>query len=429
MKRLQCILLALLTLSACSSDRNSILKVYNWSTYIDESVIPEFEQWYEEQTGEKVTVIYQTFDVLESMLSKIEKGHEDYDVVCPSDYMIERMLRSNLLLPLDRNFGETPDYIGCVSPFITGYFNRIDAPGYNPSDYIAGYMWGTTGILYNARYVTDEEASSWEILRNPKFKDRIFIKDAARDVASQLIIHTHIDDIEAGRVTRDELMLDYSDSTLAAVEAFLNEAKQYAAGWEADFGKEQMIKERGWVNLNWSGDSQWAIVEAAEVGVDLRFSCPKEGYTIFFDGWVIPKYAGNVKAANYWIDYMCRPDVALRNSDATGYVSCIADSSVLEALTDPELEPLDASYFFGPEAAEARLDPVMYPDASDISRSAMEHDWGEQTEKLISMWSRIKGSDANYLTVIVIGAAVLLLAFVGIRKKSGGKKKRHGRRR
>ena len=111
MKRILISLAAVALLAGCSEDRSQILKVYNWSDYIDEAVIPEFEEWYEAQTGEKVKVIYQTFDINETMLSKIEKGHEDYDVVCPSDYIIERMLQNDLLLPLNRDFGSTPNYI------------------------------------------------------------------------------------------------------------------------------------------------------------------------------------------------------------------------------------------------------------------------------------------------------------------------------
>ena len=86
-----------LALAGCSSDRDNILKVYNWADYIDEELLIEFEQWYKEQTGEEVKIIYQTFDINETMLSKVELGHEDYDVVCPSDYIIERMLKNNLL--------------------------------------------------------------------------------------------------------------------------------------------------------------------------------------------------------------------------------------------------------------------------------------------------------------------------------------------
>ena len=101
MKKFLFATLTALLLWGCSEDRNNILKVYNWADYIDEELIGEFEQWYEEQTGEKVEVVYQTFDINETMLSKIELGHEDYDVACPSDYIIERMLRNNLLLPIN----------------------------------------------------------------------------------------------------------------------------------------------------------------------------------------------------------------------------------------------------------------------------------------------------------------------------------------
>lgn len=431
MKRFASILTAVLILAGCSSDRSKELKVYNWSTYIDETLIEEFEQWYLEQTGEEVRVIYQTFDVLETMLSKIEKGHEDYDVVCPSDYIIERMLQQDLLLPIDTTvFGDTPNYIAAnVSPFIKGYFDKIAGNGKNANDYAVGYMWGTTGILYNAKYVTDEEASTWEILHNPKFAGKIFIKDSARDVSSQILFCVRQDDLLNGTVTADGLMLDSSDESLAKVEGWLNDAKQYIAGWEADFGKEQMIMERGWVNVNWSGDSEWAIEEAAEVGVDLRFATPKEGFTIFFDGWVIPKYARNTKAANYWINFLSRQDIAIRNADEIGYVSCIGGQEVLDYFTDDSFDPIDVSYFFGAEADSVRINPVLYPDIEDVNRSAMEHDWGQDTEKLIAMWSRVKGSNANATTVIVIAAVVAVLIFLIVRSRVAASRKKKSHRR
>ena len=119
MKKLLLTALSAILFFGCAEERNNILKVYNWADYIDEELIGEFEQWYEEQTGEKVEIIYQTFDINETMLSKIELGHEDYDVVCPSDYIIERMLKNDLLIPIDRDFGDTPNYIDNVAPYIT----------------------------------------------------------------------------------------------------------------------------------------------------------------------------------------------------------------------------------------------------------------------------------------------------------------------
>ena len=427
MKKLILAAAAALMLAGCSSDRATVLKVYNWSDYIDEDVISEFEKWYEAETGEKVTVIYQTFDINETMLSKIEKGHEDYDVVCPSDYIIEQMLQNDMLLPIDRDFGHTPNYIDDnLSPYIRSQFDKMEGNGKNANDYAVGYMWGTTGILYNAKYVTPEEASTWDVVRNPKFKDKIFIKDSARDVYSQIILKVREKDLAEGKVTMDELMNYTSDEDIAAVEAYMKKVKELVAGWEADFGKDQMVQEQGWVNLTWSGDAVWAIDEAAELGVDLRFALPEEGFTVWFDGWVIPKYAENVKAAKYWINFMSRPDIVIRNVDVTGYVSCCGAPEVMEEFTDEEsFDPIDVTYFFGEGADSVALDPVLYPAKEDIERSAMEHYWGGETHKLIEMWSRVKGDNASYVTYIIIGAvaAVIIFGILAARARKNRRKK------
>ena len=413
-----------------TGNRSQILKVYNWSDYLDMTVIQDFEQWYEEQTGEPVRVIYQTFDVNETMLSKIEKGHEDFDVVCPSDYIIERMLVGDMLLPINKDFGDTPNYIDDnMSPYVRDCFNLIEGGGKNANDYAVGYMWGTTGIIYNAKYVTEEEASSWDILRNPKFADKIFIKDSARDVFSQIILYLRQDDIKSGKVTLDDLMHDSSDEAIADVEAFMKQVKPLVAGWEADFGKDQMVQERGWISLNWSGDGVWTAEQAKPLGVDLRFANPKEGFTVWFDGWVIPKYAQNVKAASYWINFMSRPDIVIRNVDETGYVSASGSLEVLDAFVDDEYEPLDLTYFFGPQADSVRTNPVLYPDRGTIERAAMEHDWGDRTPDLVAMWSRVKGENANLTTIIVIGSVLLVLVGVAVYRRITGKKKKSHRRR
>ena len=428
MKKSLTLLAAAALLCGCAQDRSQILKVYNWSDYIDETVIEEFESWYEEQTGEPVKVIYQTFDINETMLSKIEKGHEDYDVVCPSDYIIERMLASDLLLPIDRDFGQTPNYIDeNMSPYIRACFDKMIGNGKNANDYAVGYMWGTTGILYNAKYVTEEEASTWDILRNDKFADKIFIKDSARDVFSQIIFYLRQDDLREGKVTADELMLDSSDASMAAVEQFMKQVKPLVAGWEADFGKDQMTQERGWISLNWSGDAVWAIEEAAEMDVDLRYALPKEGFTVWFDGWVIPKYAQNTKAAKYWINFMSRPDIVIRNVEETGYVSVSGSTEVLDEFVDEEFEPIDLTYFFGAEADSVRVNPVLYPKREDIERSAKEHDCGEKTPELVAMWGRVKGENANAMTLIVIGVVLAAIVAFALSRRLGNK--RGGRKR
>ncbi|MCR5246134.1 MAG: ABC transporter substrate-binding protein, partial [Bacteroidales bacterium] len=320
---------ALIAFGASAADRNHTLKVYNWADYIDEDLLDEFERWYKEQTGEEVDVVYQLFDINEVMLSKIELGHEDYDVVCPSDYIIERMLRSDLLLPISHDFGDTPDYTVNVAPFIHRMMANTDGNGRDVKDYAVGYMWGTVGLLYNPKYIPAEETRSWEVLRNPAYAGKIYVKDAFRDVYTSLLLALRKDEIDAGKVTRDEVSRDTSPESIKLVEDWLNSMKDGVQGWEADFGKEMMTKEKGWINLSWSGDAQWAIDEAEAVGVKLDFSVPEDGSTVWYDGWVIPKYAVNTKAASYFINFLCMPENALRNMDEIGYVSAIGGPEIL----------------------------------------------------------------------------------------------------
>ena len=423
---------ALLLLAGCSGeDRSHILKVYNWADYIDEELIDEFETWYEEQTGEKVEIIYQTFDINETMLSKIELGHEDYDVVCPSDYIIERMLKNDLLLPIDKDFGSTPDYTVNVAPYIVDKFNQIEGYGKNANDYSVAYMWGTVGLIYNPKYVSAEEVKSWNVLRNPAYKGKILMKDAFRDVYTSLLIALNKDEIDAGRKDISSLSFDSSDESIALVENFLNSFKESVAGWEADFGKEQMTKELAWMNLSWSGDAQWAIDEAAEMGIELLYDIPAEGSSVWFDGWVIPKYARNVKAASYFINFMCMPENALRNMDMTGYVSAIGGEEILENMTDDEeYKALDASYFFGDGADSVHVNHIMYPAKATVERCAMMHD--TDTEALLKMWSRVKGDNAStwtYILICLVFAGLITAVIIKYTRKSHRRKKYNRRRR
>lgn len=429
MKKILYLIIATVALLSCSEDRSSILKVYNWADYIDEDLLDEFEVWYKEQTGESVEIIYQTFDINETMLSKIELGHEDYDVVCPSDYIIERMLRNDLLLPIDKNYGDTPNYLGNVAPYMAEKMNEIEGHGKNANDYAVGYMWGSVGLIYNPKYISDEEARSWEVLRNPAYKGKVLMKDAFRDVYTSLLVGLNRDKIDSGEKDMKALSFDTSDESIALVENYLNSFKESVTGWEADFGKEQMTKELAWLNLSWSGDAQWAIDEAAEMGLDLRYTIPAEGSSVWFDGWVIPKYAKNTKAASYFINFMCKPENALRNMDMTGYVSVIGGDEILDAIEAPEeYEPIDASYFFGEKADSVCINPILYPDKGSIERCATMHD--TDTEALLRMWSRVKGSNASAWTYILICIVLggLLTAVIMKYTRKSHRRKRYSRK-
>ena len=449
-----------LGMTSCNSDeeRMQILKVYNWGDYIDEDLLTEFEEWYKEQTGEEVEIIYQTFDINEVMLAKIENGEADFDVVCPSEYIIERMMRNDMLLPIITPEFEAEinardiNYFHCVSPYIREQFSLLEAPeGKNPNDYSVGYMWGTTGILYNKRYVTDEEASSWDLMFDTRLKDKIFVKDAFRDVYSPILIYAKtLEARAAGELGEDEyididtiheLMYDSSDESIALVESYLKRMKELVAGWEADFGKEMMTQEKAWINLMWSGDAVWAIDEATSVDVELGYAVPKEGSVVWFDGWVIPKYARNLRAARYFIDYMCMPENAIRNMDATGYVSVVATEEVfaeLENLSYGEMEVCDLSYLFVDDEGNAiegsdsvMVDPVLYPDRSVIDRCGVMHDSGDRTDKMLEMWSRVKGDNLStgMLVGIILFFSLMLIWGVWRKVDAYRKKQKHIKRR
>ena len=411
---------------AKDDDRNQILKVYNWADYIDEELITEFEEWYKQQTGEDVEVIYQTFDINEVMLTKIEKGHEDYDVVCPSEYIIERMLRNNLLQPISKDFGSTPDYTKNVSPYAKDQFAKM-SNSVNANDYAVGYMWGTTGVMYNTAMVTKEEASTWGILWDPKYESKILMKDAVRDVYGSIMMYVRQNEIKSGKVSRSTIMNDGSDDALKLFEDTMIAAKNNIAGWEVDFGKERMVQGKAWVNVTWSGDAMWAMDEVGDA-VDLDYVVPQEGSNVWFDGWVIPKFAKNTKAASYFINYMCIPENAIRNMEEIGYVSVIATPEIMDYITDDELEEtIDLTYFFGEDADSVKASPILYPDAKVIERCALMHDCGDRTEAMLDMWSRIKGDSLNIGMLLIVAATVVIivvLVIINIMKKSKSKKKK-----
>jgi spermidine/putrescine transport system substrate-binding protein len=243
----------------------------------------------------------------------------------------------------------------------------------------------------------------------------------------------------------------------------------------------------------WSGDAVWAIEEAAEVGVSLDYVVPEEGSVVWFDGWVIPKYAKNLRAARYFINYMCMPENAVRNMDATGYVSVVASAETLDAMevlnpvlaeiesVGAELEECedrdaaeelremlaeleaerdaivemgasDLSYFFKSEdgtplcfvdedgyevrADSVFVDPILYPDLSVINRCAMMHDSGEQTDKMLEMWSRVKGDNLSPTMLIFIIVSFLIILVWGVwrkvdayrKKQAMLKRRRHAQR-
>lgn len=436
MKKFYSLLFAtMFVMGSFAADRAHTLKVYNWADYIDEDVLKEFPAWYKEMTGEEVDVIYQTFDINESMLTEIEVGHEDYDVICPSEYIIERMLKAGLLQKIDKEqIPAEHRHFDNVAPFAVDKFQQM-SKSENVSDYTVGYMWGTTGFIYNTKFVNREDLRSWAALLDPKFEGKIYMKDAFRDVYSVIVLYAYRDEIARGEVTRDELVAELTPERIKRVEDILVAAKDNIAGWEVDFGKEEMTKGKTWMNLSWSGDAQWAIDEAAEMGINLEYIVPEEGSNVWFDGWCIPKYAVNTKAASWFINYMCIPENAIKNMEFIGYVSVIATPEVLEWADNDDIEETaDLTYFFGEGAEAVHANQVFYPDQSVINRCALMHDCGAETKEMLDMWSRVKGdnlSTSMVLIIVLVLLAVIIFAVLHTmnkRKQLAQQRKRKQRR-
>jgi len=379
-----------------NESRKKVLKIYNWADYIDEGLLTEFPKWYKEQTGEDVKIVYQVFDMPEVMYTKIAMGKEDFDLTCPTQYVIEKMLKNDLLLPIDRNFGKTGSSLGNISPFLRNRMDAFSVLGKKAVDYMVPYMWGTSGILYNAKNISKEEAQSWACLWDPKNKGKILMKDHYWDVYNMAATVGFYPDIVSGKRTRYDVSNDHTNADIDMVEKQLKALKPNLAGWEADFGKEMMAKGQDWLNYAWSGDAVWAIDEAKKVGVSLDYEVPKEGSNVWFDGWVIPKYARNVKAASYFLNYLCQAKIALRNMNVSGYCSAVATPEIIKAQSDSTLtETVNLNYFFGPGNGKLHINPIQYPDSTVVDRCVLLHDFLDKNDQVLEMWSRVKGNNVN----------------------------------
>lgn len=427
------LLASVLIFTACKEDeksRTKILKIYNWADYIDEDLLTEFPKWYKQQTGEDVKIVYQVFDMTEVMYTKIALGKEDFDLVCPTQAIIQRMMHNNLVLPINKNIGKAGSSFNNISPFIRKGLDAFSLPDKNAADYVVPYMWGTSGIMYNTKLIPSAEVSSWNCFWNPKNKGKMLMKDSYWDVYNVAAIRGNQYQLNAGKRTLYDVANAHTDSDIVMVENQIKTMRPYLAGWEADFGKEMMTRGQIWFTYAWNGDAVWAIEEANAVGVSLDYIVPKEGSNIWFDGWVIPKYAQNVKAASYFLAYLCRSDVALRNMDICGYSSAIATPEIADAQTNDEIEETsNLRYFFGEGYEKMHVNPIQYPDSSIVARCAIINDFLDKNDTVLEMWSRAKGDSMNVeMAVFIFGAFFLLAVWLIFRRIKTSKRKKVSQR-
>lgn len=465
---------SLTLLGGCGGQDEVRLRVYNWEEYIDEggedsyaydpvenpdapSMIDDFEAWYEDTYGKPIRVEYSTFGTNEDLYNQLKLGNS-YDLVCPSEYMIMKLAAENMLQPLSEDFfdesNELNYYINNVSPYIRGVFETgkvtVDGKEHSWSDYAAGYMWGTTGLIYNPETVSDEDLEQgWRIMLDSKFQKKVTTKDNVRDSYFVGLAINYYDELIAlkaqheggalsdseynARVT--EVMNRTDEKSVAEVQQILLEMKANIFGFETDTGKSDMVKGTISLNFAWSGDAVYAIDLAEEEDVYLNFHIPEEGANLFFDGWVMPKGA-NTQAAEAFINFMARPDNAVRNMDYIGYSSVIAGDEILAYIEetysaeedDKTAVPYDLSYFFGEEvsilAPEEQLSRQLYgqyPPVEVMHRCAVMDYYGEADALINELWTKVKGEVLDAWAIIVICVAVVAIALFIIYVKLGSK--------
>ncbi len=464
------LLLFLYTPSALAEEE--VLRVYNWQDYINEgkdddgakiadSVMELWEKDFEARTGKKVRVQYDTFETNETMLNTLRTGKTHYDLVCPSDYVIQKMLLatkegSDDAISVEKfDISKMDNYTKYVSPYISDLFAKNDW-----TDYAVAYMWGTVGFLYNPETIKYEDVSTWDLFWNTDYKNRVTCKDVSRDayvVGSLYVQREKLREANKnytdGKIDGEELQKivnsvanDTADENIANVGEALSEMKKNIYGFEVDSGKTDIVSGKIDANLAWSGDAVYAMDLAEEEdGKELAFKIPDEGSTIWFDGWVMPRGA-NVELAQDFVDFLCKPEIAVMNMDYIGYTSAIAGDDIFELVKDNyEVEDgkyeYDLSYFFHGTLSDKhytdgkaiiKTDAVgrqlttQYPSTDEVNRCGIMEDFGEQNQAVLEMWTQVKSNNISafsYFMMAFLALIVILMIINKIRKIQ--KKKRH----
>lgn len=327
-----------------SAGNNQVI-VYNWGEYID----PEVLSLFEEETG--IQVIYEEYETNEIMYPKIKSGAVAYDAVCPSDYMIQKMIDNGLLAKI--NWDNIPN-IENIGEIYLDKSREFDQ--YN--EYSVPYCWGTVGILYNKTMVSDP-VDSWRILWESQYKDSILMQDSVRDAFAVSLKY-----------------LGYSLNTtniqeLKEAQELLVTQKPLVQAYVIDQVRDKMIGNEAALGVIYSGEAIYTQME----NPDLEYVIPKEGSNVWIDSWVIPKNAKHKENAEKFINFLCRPDIALMNFEYITYST--PNTAARELIEDPEI----------------RNSHIAFPDDSELERCETFHFLGNEAEEIYNqLWREVKSS-------------------------------------
>ncbi len=335
--------MASLLLAGCGGEKKETLKVFNWGEYIADGVIEDFEKEY------NCRVIYETFDSNEAMMAKVQNsGSSSYDVVFPSEYTVSKMIALDMLHEI--NYENVPN-----ASYINEAYKGLS---YDPENkYSIPYMMNTLAILYNTEMV-EEEVSSIGILFDEKYKGKILMLDGMRDTIGMTLKY-----------------LGYSLNTDNASEieeakALLIKQKDIVRAYAGDDVRDKMLNEEAALALVFSGEGNKAVAESG--GMLEMVAVPSEGSNLAIDTMVILKGSEHKELAEAFLNFMLRPDIALRNAEETGY-------------TSPNTEAVKML------PAEIGENTNYYPAEEELSRCEIFLYLPEQTEKLwANAWTEIR---------------------------------------
>lgn len=338
-----CIILLAMYFGGVFTRKSNQLFVYNAGEYID----PEVIEMFEEETG--IEVVYDEFETLEIMYAKMVQDDAAYDVICPSDYMVAKMISSGMLRELDLD--KIPNRKNIGEQYLES------ARSFDPENkYCVPYCWGTVGILYNKNLV-DDPVDSWDILWDPKYSGQILMQDSIRDAFMVAL-------------ERRGYSVNTTDpSELEEAAADLIEQKPLVQAYVIDQARDKMIGGEAAMAVIYSGE----VIYAQRENPDLCYSVPKEGSNVWIDGWVVTKRARNPEAAMKWIDFMCRPDIALMNFDFITYST--PNTAARDMIEDEDI----------------RNSEVAYPSEDVLERCDTYSYLGEEGDALYNrMWKKVK---------------------------------------
>ena len=317
--------------------------VYNWGEYLD----PEAITMFEEETG--IDVVYEEYETNEIMYPKVESGAIAYDVNCPSDYMIQRMIDNDLLAKI--NFDNIPN-IKNIGQTYMEQSRQFDAN----NEYSVPYCWGTVGILYNKKMVK-EPIESWSVLWDEDYKDSILMQDSVRDAFGVTLKYLGY---SLNSTDRDELY---------EAQELLIEQKPLVQAYVIDQVRDKMINNEAAIGVIYSGEAIYCQQE----NPDLEYVIPKEGSNIWIDSWVIPKNAQHKENAEKFINFLCRPDIALMNFEFITYST--PNTAARELIEDPAI----------------RNSRIAFPDASELEGCETFKFLGDKNDRIYNeLWRQVK---------------------------------------